>query len=91
MTKICNREGDKEAFDEKKLYASVFHPAREADYDEEEAGDLAQHIVDAAEAWLEEQEDKFVTSKELRSHVLELLKEADEDVAFLYKTHLDLS
>lgn len=91
MTKICTREGDKEPFDEEKIYASVFRPAREADYDKDDASDLAEHVVEMVKDWLEDHEDEFITSKELRQHVLELLKEEDEDVAFLYKTHLDLS
>lgn len=91
MTKICNTEGDKEAFDEEKVYQSIFRPAREKGYSEGEAGELAERVVDKVQDWLDDHEDNVVTSKELRQHVLELLKEEDEDVAFMYETHLDLS
>lgn len=91
MTKICNKEGDKEPFDDRKVYASVFRPAREKDYSEDEAGELAERVTDTVKEWVDDHEDEFITTKELRQHVLKVLKEEDEDVAFLYETHLDLS
>lgn len=90
-THICNREGDKEQFDEEKLYNSILNPAREAGYDTDEAAEFAEMIVDEITDWIDDHEDNVVTSVEIREKVKELLVEHDEDVAFMYDTHLDLS
>ncbi len=89
--KVCDRGGDKEEFDQRKLYASIYHPAREAEYGEKEAEDLAEDVVDEFMAWFDEHEDDVLTSKEIREKVEKLLEERDEDVAFLYRTHLDIN
>lgn len=89
--KVCDRRGDKEEFDQRKLYASIYHPAREAEYSEQEAEDLAEEVVDEFMDWFDEHDDNVLTSKEIREKVMELLEERDEDVAFLYETHLDIN
>lgn len=89
--KVCKRQGEKESFDERKLYASIYYPAREADYSEKEAEELAEKIVDKLKDWIENHEDNVFTSKELREETRDQLESIDPDVAFLYETHLDLS
>lgn len=89
--KVVNRDGEKEAFDEKKLYASVFYPAREADYDREEAETMANDLTGDIKDWIEDHEDNVVTSRELRERVIDLLEDADDGVAFLYRTHMDIN
>ncbi len=91
MGKICKRHGEKEAFDERKLYASIYYPAREAGYSEPEAEELAEDVVDQIQDWIEEHEDNVFTSKELEEETRDQLEAVDPDVAFLYETHLDLS
>lgn len=91
MAKVCDRDGDKIRFDDRKLYASVYAPAMEADYDDDAAEDLAEEVVDAVVDWIEGHEDDVVTTREIREKAEELLEERDEDVAFLYRTHLDIS
>jgi transcriptional regulator NrdR family protein len=91
MGKICKRHGEKESFDERKLYASIYYPAREADYSEQEAEDLAEQIVDEIKEWIDDHEDNVFTAKELEQEVNDRLEAVDPDVAFLYETHLDLS
>lgn len=88
---ICDRGGEKEAFDSQKLYASVYHPARECRYSEKEAEELAQTIVDVIMEWIEAHDDDVITSKELRREVIDELNERDEGVAFMYKSHLDIN
>jgi len=91
MDKICDRQGDKEAFDERKLYASIYYPAKEADYTDEEAEDLAESVTEELKEWIEEHEDSMVTTKEIRQKAIDVLEEKDEDVGFLYETHLDVN
>lgn len=89
--KVVSRDGGKEAFDEKKLYASVFYPAREAEYGREEAEEMANDLTEDVRDWIEAHEDNVVTSRELREKVVELLEERDDGVAFLYDTHMDIN
>lgn len=91
MDKICDRHGDKEEFDERKLYASIYYPAKEADYTDDEAEDLAESVTEELKEWMDEHEDSMVTTKEVREKVIEILEGKDEDVAFLYDTHLDVN
>lgn len=91
MGKICKRHGEKEDFDERKLYASIYYPAREAEYSEQEAEELAEDVVDQVLEWMEDHEDNVFTSDEIQKEVRDRLESLDADVAFLYETHLDLS
>jgi transcriptional regulator NrdR family protein len=89
--KICNRRGEKEEFDQRKLYASIYYPAREDEYSEKEAEELAEEVAEQVAEWIGEHEDNVVTSKEIRDKTKELLEERDDGVAFLYDTHLDIN
>lgn len=91
MGKICKRHGEKEAFDERKLYASIYHPAREAGYSEEEAEALAEEVVEQVRDWMDDHEDNVFTADEIQEKTKERLETQDEDVAFLYESHLDIN
>ncbi|MDY6770624.1 MAG: ATP cone domain-containing protein [Candidatus Nanohaloarchaea archaeon] len=91
MRKVVTKDGDKEEFDERKLYASIYYPAKEAEYTDSGAEKLADEVVDAVTTWMDDHEDDIVTTKELRQHVRDLLEERDEGVAFLYATYLDIN
>ncbi|MFB6295065.1 MAG: ATP cone domain-containing protein [Candidatus Nanohaloarchaea archaeon] len=91
MDVLITREGEKEEFDQRKLYSSIYHPARVAEYTEEEAEELAEDVCQAVVDWMEEQDDPVVTSDELREKTIEELEERDDEVAFLYDTHLDIN
>lgn len=89
--KVCKRHGEKQAFDERKLYASIYYPAREAEYSEEEAEELAEQVVEQIKEWMDDHEDNVFTSEEVRQEARDRLESIDPDVAFLYETHLDIS
>lgn len=91
MDKVFKRHGEKEEFDDRKLYASIYYPAREAGYSEEDAEALAEEITEAVQKWIEEHDDNVLSSDEIRDETIGRLEEEDPDVAFLYETHLDLS
>lgn len=91
MERVVNKDGEKESFDERKLYASVFYPAREAEYDREDAEELANEVCEAVKDWFRAHEDNVLTTREIRDMVDELLVERHDEVAFLYRTHLDIN
>lgn len=91
MAKVLKRHGEKERFDERKLYASIYYPAREERYTEEDAEELAADVTEAIKDWMADHADNVLTAEEVRDKTIELLEERDEDVAFMYQTHLDLS
>lgn len=84
INKVVNNDGEKEDFDERKLYASIFAPARQTGYGIDEAEELADGVVDEVLAWAEDQEDNVFTADEIRDRVERILQKEDEDVAFMY-------
>lgn len=84
--KIVKRKGEKEAFDERKLYASIFAPARQTGYTEQEAETLAENVTDQVKEWIHNHEDDVFTSDEIQAKVREVLEKEDTDVAFMYTT-----
>ncbi len=89
--KIVNRDGQKEEFDEGKLWNSLYYPAREAHHGEEEAVEIADRVKKRLVSWIQDHEDSFVTTEEIREKTIEELENEDEDIAFMYDSHLDLS
>lgn len=89
--KIVNKDGQKEEFEDNKLFNSVYYPALEDGLPEEDATDLADKAVYEVKAWLSEHEDNVHTSGEVRQKVMEILERENPDVAFLYQTHLDIN
>lgn len=89
--KIVNEDGSKEEFEEEKLYNSAYYPSREAALDEQEANDIAEKVVWEVKSWMSDHEDEVFSSKEIRHQALEVLREVEQDVAFLYRTHLDIN
>lgn len=89
--KVVKNHGVKQEFQEDKLEDSVYYPAREADLEHEKACDLAEKVIYEIKAWMSEHSDNVFTSKEIREKALGILERENEDVCFLYKTHLDLN
>ena len=89
--KIVNNDGQKEEFEDNKLFNSVYYPAKEDDLPDPEATDLADKVVYEVKAWVSEHPDNVHTSEEVRQKVMEILEREEPDVAFLYRTHLDLN
>ncbi|MFB6213916.1 MAG: ATP cone domain-containing protein [Candidatus Nanohaloarchaea archaeon] len=88
--KVAKETGGKEELDEGKLWNSMYYPARESHYSDEEAVELADEAKERVLEWLKEHEDDVVTSEEIRTAVIEVLEEFDTGVALMYETHLDL-
>lgn len=89
--KIAKDNGTKEGLDEGKLWNSLYYPAREAHYGEEEAVNLADKAKHSILDWIRDHEDSVVTTKEIREKAEDVLKGLDEDVALMYDKHLDIN
>ena len=89
--KVAKQDGGKEDFDEGKLWDSLYYPARELDYDDQEAVDLADKAKHKVMDWVHRHEDNVVTAKELADKAEEVLNELDDHVALMYDKHLDLN
>jgi len=89
--RIVNKDGQKEEFEDDKLFNSVYYPGREDELSEKEATDLADKVVYEVKAWISEHPDNVHTSEEVRKKIMDILERENEDVALLYRTHLDLN
>ena len=84
---VVKREGRKEAYDERKVYASVYSAALNCHYGEYKSENIAKGVLKKINAWIKKR--KSVNSSEIRDKVIETLH--DGDVILMYKHHLDLS
>lgn len=89
--KVVKNHGGKEEFDEEKLFNSVYYPAKEGDFGDERSKEIAEKVIWEIKAWMSEHEDTVFSWKEIRGKVVDILEREEEDVAFLYNTHLDLN
>lgn len=89
MSQIVKRKGHKEAFDERKLYASVFAACMTLRMSDEEAETISHMVTDDVKKVI-------AKKKELTSHILQAeaeksLKKYHPEAAYMYSTHKDLS
>jgi transcriptional regulator NrdR family protein len=89
MNHIVKRKGHKEAFDEKKLYASIYAACMTLRMEDEEAETISQMVCDEVKS--EIKDEKEVTADKLQTIAAKSLKKYHPDAAYMYKTHLDVS
>lgn len=89
--KVAKQDGRKVELDPGKLWDSLYYPAREADYDKEEAVDIADEVKHRVMEFIHHHEDNVVTTREISRKTEEVLEEVDEDVKILYERHLDIN
>ncbi|MFB6245508.1 MAG: ATP cone domain-containing protein [Candidatus Nanohaloarchaea archaeon] len=89
--RIVDSDNRKQEFETEKLYESVYYPAREAELSEEEASELADKVVYEVKSWMGSHEDSVFTSREIREKVKRILDRCDDEVCFLYESHLDIN
>ncbi len=85
---IVKRKGKLEAYDEKKVYASVYAAALNCHYSEKESEKIASHILKKVSSWT--RKHLLIDSRDLRDRILLHLKKKDKHVALMYKHHLDV-
>lgn len=89
--RIVNCDMEKEWFNTDKLYHSVYYPAKEADLEDDRAQDIADTVVYEVKAWMGSHRDNVFTTQEIEDRVIEILERMDQDVCFLYESHLDIN
>jgi len=83
---IVKRKGHSEAFDEKKVYASVYSACASAHYEECDCETTADKVTKTIKAHVKTK--KYIESKQLRKKIELELKKKDKELAFYYEQHL---
>lgn len=89
MTHIVKRKGHKQEFDERKLYASVYAACLSAHAPKEEAEATANLVSREIKKWIGNK--KEILSDAIFKKVFEELEHLNNEAAFMYKTHRDIS
>ena len=84
---IVKRRGQRERYDERKVYASIYAAALNCHYTEQKSEKIAKDITKKIKSWIKTKKD--ITSEEIRDQILKHIK--DKNVKLMYTHHLDLS
>jgi len=87
--KIVKREGHTEVYDERKVYGSCYFACRNAHLNEREAEAISNKVAASMSKWISKK--KSVSSDDIFKALTQELKKHNEDAAFLYETHRDIS
>ncbi len=88
MAIVVKRRGKNEAYDNRKIYGSVYAACMDCDLGEKESEKIADKTCSEVNKFLHGK--KEVNSTELFGFVLQKLAREHEAVAFMYQTHRDL-
>ena len=89
MIEVVKRKGQKEKFDEKKLYASVYAACTVANMREKGCESVANFVLKKVKGELKRK--KVVNSKTIANRVATHLKKKSKEASFIYETHMDIS
>lgn len=89
MEHIVKRNGKKEKFDERKVYATCFAAALNTQLERHQAEKFCEKVCKEMKTWVKKK--KIVTSSEVFQQMARSMKKYDKNVAFMYETHRDLS
>ena len=87
--KIVKRKGHAELYDDRKVYGSCYFACRNAHLSEREAEAICNRVCAAISKWINK--EKVVSSNDIFKALIQELKKHNEDAAFLYETHRDIS
>ena len=87
---VIKRKGQKQLYDERKVYASVYSACLNAHIQKMEAEKMAEQVAREITRWMT-YEREVISSDHIFKKVIELMKEQNKDAAFMYETHRDLS
>lgn len=87
--KIVKRKGHTELYDEKKVYGSCYFTCRNAHLSENESEKISNKVCTAVTKIVNKK--KVVSSNDIFNALIQELKKHNEDAAFLYETHRDIS
>lgn len=86
---LVKRHGHAEEYDGRKVYASVYAAALNAHLSEMESEALADKVSAAVDKYVHGKDG--INSAEIRDRIVGELGGVDNDVAYLYLHHLDIS
>jgi len=86
---IVKRRGHTELYDERKVYGSCFFACRNAHLSEQESEQICNKVAAEITKWIKKK--KLVSSDAIFRILIHELKKHNEDAAFLYETHRDVS
>ena len=87
--KIVKRKGHTELYDERNVYVSCYFACRNAHLSEKESEEICSKVSKEVTKWINKQ--KIVSSQDIFKILVQELKKHNEDAAFLYETHRDVS
>ena len=88
MKHIVKRKGHKEAFDERKIYASCYAACIGMRMKPQEAEKICENVSQEIKVWIAKK--KEVSSTKIFKQVIQIIKKQNKEVAFLYGTHRDI-
>ena len=86
---VVKRKGHNESFDERKVYASCYFACLTSHMKKGEAEKLCAKVAQDMRKWLKGK--KHVNSQHIFEAMAEIIRKYDEEVAFMYETHRDIS
>ena len=86
---IVKRKGHTELYDERKVYGSCYFACRNAHLSEQESEAICSKAAPAITKFVAKK--KIVSSDDIFRAIITELKKHNEDAAFLYETHRDIS
>lgn len=86
---IVKRKGHAEIYDERKVYGSCYFACRSAHLSGQEAEQICSKVAIAVTKWVKS--SKTISSNDIFRAIIKELKKRNEDAAFLYETHRDIS
>ena len=89
MLRIVKRKGHTELYDHRKVYGSCYFACRNAHLSEQESEGICDKVSAAVTKSVAKKKD--VSSSEIFRLLIKELKKHNEDAAFLYETHRDIS
>ena len=86
---VVKKSRSKEAFDKKKLYVSIYNSCLSTQLSKRECERIAKHIMKEVVQILEKQ--TCLLSEEITETVASAMAKHKKELAFMYRTHKDLS
>ena len=86
---IVKRKGHEEEFDDRKVYNTCYAACLSAHTPYKEAEQICKRVSKDMKKWVRSR--KVVTSDQIFKKTVLLLQKLDENAAFMYATHRDIS
>ena len=86
---IVKRKGHAEEFDDRKVYASCYAACLSSHVEHKVAEKICEKVAKEVKTWARKR--KSADSSDIFKKVIVAMKKHNEDAAFMYETHRDIS